>query len=46
MLAWIGSAMSLTAKLALGGIFWIIAVCAVAVGIGLIVVGVQKAMGR
>lgn len=44
MLAWIVSAMSLTAKLTLGGIFWVIAICLVLAVIGGIAMGIQKIM--
>ena len=46
MWAWILSAMELTAKLALGGIFWIIAITIVSGIIGLIGMGIAKAMDK
>ena len=46
MWAWILSAMELTAKLALGGIFWLIALAIVGVVLGLIGAGIAKAMDR
>jgi hypothetical protein len=44
MWMWILSSMDLFAKLALGGIFWSIAICIVVAVIGGIVLGVQKMM--
>ena len=46
MWTWILSAMELTAKLALGGIFWLIALAIVGVVLGLIGAGIAKAMDR
>lgn len=46
MLAWIGSAMNLTAQLALGGIFWFLALLTVAVIVGLIAAMIAKAINQ
>jgi bacteriorhodopsin len=46
MWAWILSAMDLTAKLALGSIFWLIALAIVGVVLGLIGAGIAKAMDK
>ena len=44
MMAWIWSAMDLTAKIALGSLFWAIAICAIVAVIGLVAFGIQKIM--